>query len=58
MGMLPELVANKDAYLNNLTSVMIPKNEYSEEILENGTFLYVTNLEKAKKDFIHYMYEM
>ena len=58
MGMLPELVANKDAYLNNLTSVMIPKNEYSEEILENGTFLYVTDLEKAKKDFIHYMYEM
>ena len=58
MGMLPELVANKDAYLNNLTSVMIPKNEYSEEILENGTFLYVTDMEKAKKDFIHYMYEM
>ena len=58
IGMLPEFVANKDAYLNNLTSVMIPKNEYSEEILENGTFLYVTDLEKAKKDFIHYMYEM
>ncbi len=58
MGMLPELIANKDAYLSSLTSVMIPKNEYSEEILENGAFLYVTDMEKAKKDFIHYMYEM
>ena len=58
IGMLPEFVANKDAYLSNLTSVMIPKNEYSEEILENGTFLYVTDMDKAKKDFIHYMYEM
>lgn len=58
IGMLPEFVANKDAYLSNLTSVMIPKNEYSEEILENGTFLYVTDMDKAKRDFIHYMYEM
>lgn len=58
IGMLPELIANKDAYLSNLTSVMIPKNEYSEEILENGTFLYITDIERAKKDFIHYMYEV
>lgn len=55
---LPELIANKDAYLSNVTSVMIPSLDYSKEILEKGAYLYVTDKEKAKKDFIKYMYEM
>jgi len=58
MTMLPELVANKDAYLNNITSVMLPRLNYSKEIYENGAYLYVTDSEKAKRDFIKYMYEM
>lgn len=58
MSMLPEFIANKEAYLNNITSVMLPSLDYSKEILENGAYLYVTNSEKAKKDFIKYMYEM
>lgn len=58
MSMLPEFIANKDAYLKNMTSVMLPSLDYSKEILENGAYLYVTNSEKAKKDFIKYMYEM
>ena len=58
MGMLPELLANKDEYLKNITSVMVPSLDYSNEILENGAYLYVTDMEKAKKDFIHYMYEI
>lgn len=57
-AMLPEFIANKDAYLSNITSVMLPALDYSNEILENGAYLYVTNTEKAKKDFIKYMYEM
>ena len=28
------------------------------EILENGAYLYITDENKAKKDFIHYMYEI
>ena len=56
--MLPEFLANKDAYLNNITSVMVPAVDYSKEILENGAYIYVTDNEKAKKDFIKYMYEM
>lgn len=56
--MLPEFIANKDEYLNNITSVMVPSTDYSKEIMENGAYIYVTDLEKAKADFIKYMYQM
>lgn len=56
--MLPQFIANKDAYLNNITSVMLPSLDYSSEIYENGAYLYITDAEKAKKDFAKYMYEM
>lgn len=58
MPLIPEFIANKDAYLSNIVSVMIPKVEYSKEILERGAYIYVTDVEKAKRDFIKYMYEM
>lgn len=57
-AMLPKFISNKDAYLNNITSVMLPSLDYSKEIYENGAYLYVTDSEKAKRDFIKYMYEM
>lgn len=56
--MLPEFISNKDEYLNNITSVMVPSTDYSKEIMENGAYLYITDNEKAKADFIKYMYEM
>jgi len=55
---LPEFFTNREAYLNNITSVMLPSLEYSKEIYENGAYLYVTDTEKAKIDFVKYMYEM
>ena len=55
---LPEFFANRKEYLNNITSVMLPSLEYSKEIYEKGAYLYVTDNEKAKKDFIKYMYQM
>lgn len=58
MTMLPEFISNKDEYLNNITSVMLPRLDYSNEIFENGAYLYVTDAEKAKQDFIKYMYLM
>lgn len=58
MPLIPEFITNKDAYLSNIVSVMIPKVEYSKEILERGAYIYVTDVEKAKRDFIKYMYEM
>jgi LCP family protein required for cell wall assembly len=57
-AILPEFIANKDEYLNNITSVMVPKVDYSEEILERGAYIYITDTNKAKSDFIKYMYEM
>ena len=56
--MLPSFVANRNEYLNNITSVMLPALDYSKEIYENNAYLYVTDTEKAKKDFIKYMYQM
>lgn len=56
--MLPNFISNKDEYLNNITSVMLPALDYSNEIFENGAYLYVTDTEKAKQDFIKYMYQM
>ncbi len=56
--MLPDFISNKNEYLNNITSVMLPALEYSNEIYENNAYLYVTDTEKAKKDFIKYMYQM
>ena len=49
---------NKDEYLNNITSVMLPALDYSNEIFENGAYLYVTDTDKAKQDFIKCMYQM
>ncbi len=57
-AMLPNFVANRNEYLNNITSVMLPALDYSKEIYENNAYLYVTDTEKAKKDFIKYMYQM
>jgi len=56
--MIPEFIANKDAYLNNITSVMLPALDYSKQIYEKGAYLYITDEQKAKRDFIRYMYEM
>ena len=58
MTMLPEFISNKDEYLNNINSVMLPALDYSNEIFENGAYLYVTDAEKSKQDFIKYMYLM
>ncbi len=58
MAMLPEFIANKDEYMLNMKSVMLPALDYSNEIFERGAYLYITDTEKAKRDFIHYMYEI
>lgn len=56
--MLPEFIANKDEYLMNITSVMLPGLDYSKEIIERGVYIYVTDIDRAKREFIKYMYEM
>ena len=58
MTKLPEFIANKDAYLNNITSVMVPARSYSKEGNVNGVYLFRPDIEKAKADFRKYMYEM
>lgn len=58
-SLLLEFILNKDAYMKNVTSVMLPGLDYSDETIENNAYIYVTNdIERAKKEFIHYMYEI
>lgn len=58
MMKLPELVSNKNQYLGSTTSVMVPSRAYSKGIMVKGSYLFETNVEKAKVDFRKYMYEM
>lgn len=57
-AMLPEFLANKDAYLNNIISVNIPEFSEGKEKMVNGVYLFEADIETCKKKFIKYMYEM
>lgn len=56
--MLPGFIINKNSYLSNVNSVMVPSLEYSKGVMYNGAYLVETDLDRAKADFIKYMYEL
>lgn len=56
--MLPEFLANKDEYLNNVISVNIPEYGEGKEKMVNGIYLFEADIETCKKKFIKYMYQM
>lgn len=58
LGMLSTEIIHKDKYLSNITSTMVPSLEYSKGGMQDGAYLVETDIEKAKADFIKYMYEM
>lgn len=57
-AMIPEFLANKDAYLSNITSVNIPEFEDGKEKMVKGVYMFEADIEKCKKKFIKYMYQM
>ena len=58
LGILSVEIIHKDKYLSNITSTMVPSLEYSKGGMQDGAYLVETDIEKAKADFIKYMYEM
>lgn len=57
-GILSNIVYDRTSYMNNITSVLVPSMDYSKGInLESdGAYVIETDIEKAKEDFIKYMY--
>lgn len=50
------LFASKDQYAKNIISTQVPSTDYSQGKTINGTYYFVTDMTKAKQDFITYMY--
>lgn len=52
-----EMFADKDKYLRNILSVQVPDNSYSSGQMIGGVYYFTTDYEKAKQDFLKYIYE-
>ena len=49
-------LTQKDSYLKNIYSIQIPSLDYSKGQMINGVYYFTTDLDKAKSDFIDYIY--
>lgn len=59
MGYLDDVavaLTQKDSYLKNIYSVQIPSLDYSKGQMINGVYYFTTDLNKAKSEFIEYIY--
>ncbi|MBR6033915.1 MAG: LCP family protein [Clostridia bacterium] len=58
MGLLGELVANKNAYLNNVVSTQIPKEDYATSQTIKGIYYFVpTDTQKMLEEMREYIYK-
>ncbi len=55
-GTLTKVMGDKDAYLKNMVSSQVPSAEYSGGKTINSIYYYVTDMVKAKQDFIKKIY--
>lgn len=57
-GILTNIVYDRGTYMNNITSVLVPSMDYSKgmNLQSDGAYVIETDVEKAKEDFIKYMY--
>ena len=55
---LTNIVYDRGSYMNNVISVLVPSMNYSKGInlKSDGAYVIETDIEKAKEDFIKYMY--
>lgn len=54
---LTNIVLNKDSYLKNMISVQVPSTDYANGKMIDGVYYFVSDMDRAKKDFITYIYE-
>jgi len=57
-GILTNIVSDRATYMNNITSVLVPSMDYSKgmNLQSDGAYVIETDIEKAKEDFVKYMY--
>ena len=57
-GILTNIVYDRATYMKNITSVLVPSMDYSKgmNLQSDGAYVIETDIEKAKEDFIKYMY--
>lgn len=57
-GILTKIIYDRATYMNNITSVLVPSMDYSKglNLKEDGAYVIETDIEKAKEDFVKYMY--
>jgi len=57
-GILTNIVYDRATYMNNITSVLLPSMDYSKgkNLESDGAYVIETDIEKAKEDFVKYMY--
>lgn len=56
MGSLVSAISNKNEYLTNMVSAQVPAAGYSNGKMINGVYYFTTNYDKAKSDFVKYIY--
>ncbi len=57
LGKITNVLTNIGEYKNNIISAQIPSVEYGYDKYINGIYYFGADLERAKKDFISYIYE-
>ena len=56
-GTITDVIANMGEYTKNVISTQIPATGYSAGQTIDGVYYYVTDLQKAKEEFVTYLYE-
>ncbi len=57
LGKITSMLTNINEYKNNIISVQIPSTEYGSDKYINGVYYFSCDMNKAKQDFLKYIYE-
>lgn len=57
LGFLTDVLLNKNAYMNNITSVQIPSTDYADGKMIDGVYYFVADMDKARADMIDTIYK-
>ena len=57
IGLLTDVLKNKESYLGNIISAQVPSTEYGYDKYVDGVYHFGFDLELAKEDLYEYIYE-
>lgn len=56
VGILSEILKEKDVYLKNIYSTQVPKEEYASGQMIDGIYYFVSDMEKSRSDLYNIIY--